>query len=286
VGHESGIPARTSAGLFLTHFNSGRVRVHFGRLVRESGALVDWHFVLNAGELPPSHRRTGALNAADLLPVRYAAMRAQGRMIPGFLDLMTIPLALELDADFVWVMEFDVDWSGDWGELFARYADCDADLLVSTICSVEQCPDWQHWSGAAAPPSVDRALFRRCFTPLYRVSRAFALRYVELMADERWRGHSEFTLPTSALASGSSLVDLAGVYENNPGDSSLSPGTLVWRPVRWSYFHEQPAEFAIADRLYHPIKPWQPGRETPGTGPQRSGARRLIAARARLRRDP
>jgi hypothetical protein len=87
-----------------------------------------------------------------------------------------------------------------------------------------------------------------------------------------WEGHYEFTIPTIARHLGFGIADLARpgpllsrllpqrqpLYDNTPTDPSLGPGTFIFRPARFAYFHERPEEFHKPNRLYHPIKPAWP----------------------------
>ena len=103
-----------------------------------------------------------------------------------------------------------------------------------------------------------------------RVSRGLLNTYAVAMADDDWRGHYEFTLVTSALASGARVEDLGGVGSFTPPDRVLrnyvgkEPGeqdeehTFAFRPVRRRYFHEAPEAFPRPGMVYHPVKPGVP----------------------------
>jgi hypothetical protein len=200
------------------------------------------------------------------MPTRHGRVGSNGGVVGGYLDVVFIPCVLAVPARHVWVMEYDVDYSGSWHDFFSQFARVNADVLTTTLAHESDYPDWNWWAEASAPDWVDRADFVRGFHPLMRLSRRFAHRYAVMMADSSWRGHYEFTIPTAAVASGSSIEDLGGLgrftpegrainYVNEPSNLKLSPGTYVWRPARGKYFHEAPASFAEANQLYHPIKP-------------------------------
>jgi hypothetical protein len=96
------------------------------------------------------------------------------------------------------------------------------------------------------------------------------------VADPRWQGHYEFTLPTAALEGGLRLEDLGGegsfvppgrersVYVGKSAQGRPPDLTFGFRPVRHDYFHEKPDSFPRAGLLYHPVKPGVPAwtRET------------------------
>ena len=129
----------TAAGIFFTHVRSPRVRRHFRRLVAESSGEVTWHFIFNpdAGARPKAPFAYD--DPADVMAGRYRAMERNGGIQGGFLDTALFPVLRALRADHLWVMEYDVDFAGRWGDLFAPFADNDADLLTTTLMYREQC---------------------------------------------------------------------------------------------------------------------------------------------------
>jgi hypothetical protein len=193
-------------------------------------------------------------------------MQRSGSIVPGYLDVMIIPCVLAMSSERVWVMEYDVDYTGRWADFFAQFTDRDSDLMTTTLTHISDCQDWAHWPAARCPSWVDRRFVHRAFHPLMRLSRSFAGAYALMMLDQAWAGHAEFTLPTAALAAGAVVEDIGGEgpltppalrdtnYLNTPSDPDLSPGTFVWRPPRQHYFHERPDEFDLPGRLYHPVK--------------------------------
>jgi hypothetical protein len=257
----------TSAGIFLTHERSPRIRRHFQRLVRESGHLVTWHFVFNpdAGARPKAP--FAYEDPGQVLAGRYRAMVRNGGVQGGYLDTLLIPVLRALPADYLWVFEYDVDYSGRWDELFGQFAGNDADLLTAQLRYRSEQPKWPHWERAGAPDWVRDDQWVRSLNPLMRVSRRLLNTYAVAMTDEAWRGHYEFTLVTSAVASGAVVEDLGGRGSFTPADRVLRnyagrfPGervedpTFVFRPVRPRYFHEAPEGFLQPGKIYHPIKP-------------------------------
>lgn len=243
-------------GLFLSHIRTPRVLDHFDRLVTETEGIVEWRFVLNTGNTARPDLASPYPDPADVLPLRYAATERNGGVQGGFLDVALIPCVLAQPTSHVWIVEYDVDYSGDWATFFRAFEAESADVLTSTITSFEQTPGWTWWTSAAAPSWVPPESRLRAFHPVLRLSRMFARTYASMMADSRWAGHYEFTIPTAAKAAGMRIVDIGpGHYDNTPEHPYLSPGTFVWRPSRAHYFHEHPDDFEQPDRLHHPVKP-------------------------------
>lgn len=257
-----------TAGLFLSHVRSERIERHFERLVRESGDAIAWHFVLNAGNQPAPRIEGLACPAPEsTMPLRHAAMRRNGMVSGGFMDTAIWPCLVALDAEFTWVFEYDVDYSGCWSRFFAPFAGNRADLLTTTLLPRPLSPEWYWWRSASAPSGIPESGMYRAFLPAMRVSRAMTVAYARRMGMPGWAGHYEFTIPTAAMAEGLGVEDIGGGgplcppdrvgrhYTNTPNDAQLIPGTFVWRPARPHYFHEAPAAFAEPDKLYHPVKP-------------------------------
>ncbi len=260
----------TAAGIFLTHRESPRIEAHFRRLVDETGDLVDWHFVFSHDAYPRPEAPFAYPDPEQLLPERYRAMAAHGGVQGGYLDTLLVPVLSGLDADHLWVCEYDVDYAGRWDDLLGPCADDDADLLTTTVMYRHEQPRWPWWEKAAAPAGVPEEQWVRSLNPMMRVSRPLLAAYAEAMADPAWQGHYEFTLATAALVAGLCVVDLGGegsfvpagrergVYIGKSPAGRPDDLTFGFRPVREAYFHEDPESFEAPGLLYHPVKPGVP----------------------------
>jgi hypothetical protein len=271
----------TAAGIFLTHQESPRIRRHFDRLVEETGSLITWHFVLSRDPFPHPDAPFRYPDPAHVLPARYHAMTEHGGVQGGYLDTLLIPVLGGLEADQLWVCEYDVDYSGRWDALFAEVADNPADVLTTTLMYRHEQPTWPWWRSADAPPGVPEERWVRSLNPLLRVTRPVLDAYATAVADPRWQGHYEFILPTVAQEAGLHVEDLGGEGSFVPpgrersvyvGKSRQGPPpdlTFGFRPVRHDYFHEKPDSFPLAGKLYHPVKPGVPAwtRETRNARP-------------------
>lgn len=183
------------------------------------------------------------------------------------MDVAIVPEVLESGARYVWAMEYDVDYSGNWSEFFAQFNANRADVLTSTIIPRSHCEDWVWWRSARAPRSVRYSDNARAFHPMLRLSQRFASAYADAMRTGDWGGHYEFTIPTLACQLRIPMEDIGGTgcfcprprrgrnYWNTPARGCLAPGTFVWRPHRSRYFHEDERSFSEPNMLHHPIKP-------------------------------
>jgi hypothetical protein len=240
--------------LFLTSTTDERVIRQFERLRAEAEDNVDVYLVVNSSPLPV----IPCGGSEDLMPQRWAAMRANGFMIPGYLDTIWMPLGLIAPYPYVWMIEFDVDYAGDWSQFFAQFRRNRADLLTTSLTRLADDPGWDHWETLRAPATVDAADWHRDFHPIMRLSQRFMRAYVDQMRSPDWGGHHEFTIPTLAIHLGMRVQDIGADgrnYTNTPLDPDLGPGSLIYRPARTAYFHERPDTFDRPEMLYHPVKP-------------------------------
>jgi len=257
----------TAAGIFLTHEVSPRIRRHFRRLRRESGHLVTWHFVHSVDTGPRPRAPFSYEDPAEVMARRYRETVANGGVYGGYLDTLFVPVLRALPADHLWLMEYDVDYSGSWEELFEEFADNEADLLATSVMTKAEQPDWPWWRTAGAPDWVREEQLTRSMDPLMRVSRQLLNTYAVAMADGQWQGIYEYTLATIAVVSGAQVEDLGNqgsftppqrrgrIYVGKSPAGTPDDMTFRFRPSRRRYFHEAPDRFQRPHMLYHPVKP-------------------------------
>lgn len=280
---DTAMPAPTQAIIFLTHIENPRIAAHCIRMQRELHGLMPVFLCVhepadigkNLNRLAADFRVT-AQDGERLFPERFSLMRKIRRTFnSGFPDLCYLPSMLDKRLsryDYLWMIECDLDYSGNWRDFFESVMESQADLLTTTIQTRDQCPAWYHWSWFTAPPEVPAENHVRCFAPIARFSRRMLNQYVHAVSDQRWSGHTEALYGTIARHAGLVIEDLGGTgsfcptqrrgqhYFNTPDDPDLSPGTLVYRPLMSRrYFHESPESFPRRDCLVHPVKPFPTG---------------------------
>ncbi len=98
---------------------------------------------------------------------------------------------------FVWLIEYDVRFSGDWAA-FLGQSFWGADLVVSRVNEgpVDQFP-WVWWESFRSPRHLKRL---NTFCPLFRLSGRMAAALETVRTSEAWAGHTEAILPTVASA--------------------------------------------------------------------------------------
>jgi hypothetical protein len=251
------------AGIFITHVLNDRIRAHFDRLCIETRDIIDWQLVHNPWSLSDLIEGRAEFEI-DEHSVRVKQARKLGRLSMGYMDIVLFPLMKATNRDFVWVMEYDVDFAGKWSDFFKQFSDNSADLLGTTINTRLRDWRWAHWSSAIGP--CFKLGYLRSFLPIMRVSKRMVDVYEDALATGNWAGHYEFLVPTIARVHGLSLEDIGGAgpfvpkhrrnrnYLNMLRAPNLSPGTFVWRPSLEAYFHEDETAFTQQAMLYHPIK--------------------------------
>jgi len=264
------------AVILITHIESDAVGQHFDRLNFECSGLLDAFLCVHgpaaadAGKALRADFRISPADEQRSLPLRYAEkMRRGGSAIPGFPDLIYMPVLRDRLTQYthIWIMEYDVDFAGAWGDFFAPLIGSAADLMGTTIYPRSQCADWMWWPSFETPTEVSDRDHMRAFFPIARFSRRMIECYAAAVQTGDWRGHAEALYPTVARHRGLTIEDIGGDgpftpkplrgknYFNNPADGRLRPGSLTTRPPQQTlYFHVAPETFPMRGYLYHPVK--------------------------------
>jgi hypothetical protein len=262
------------AVVFLTHRNSERIYRHFTRLKHELRHTMPVFLCLHRPrpDLPdPPFRPDIVVSVEDgaaALPVRHAEMQRANTGYMSFNDLACMPALLSprlAEFDHCWLIEYDVDFSGDWKTFFEWAAASKADLIGFDFSLRPHSLAWVHWKRFAVPETVSPQAAMRGLFCLARFSRRFLEAYQAELRDPAWAGMTEALYPTVARHRGLSIATY-GSLDSCPGVLSIGDeysdrADLVRkrlfnsRPIQGnSYFHEAPEEFTRRNYLFHPIK--------------------------------
>jgi hypothetical protein len=140
------------AAIFLTHIEDERIFGSFQRIQRQAMSFVDVYLCKNDPAAPYRSKLGRSPNscklvcdARDSISARVQQMLADDSgLIPGYCDLAYLPAAISPDLaayEYVWVIEYDVDFAGHWSTLFASVHDSRADLLTTTLYPMADCPN-------------------------------------------------------------------------------------------------------------------------------------------------
>jgi hypothetical protein len=175
----------------------------------------------------------------------------------------TFPMLLFADAGaefrYLWRVEYDARFSGDWRLFFESFESNDSDLLGTTIFRYDFRPDWNWWGSLKAPVNpLEKKWLLRGFFPVFRLSKK-ACAILSDSYQSGWSGHDEVSIPTILNYNECSIEDIGGdgefvkpgnrnrFYTNTPSAAGLAPGTFVYHPHACSYPD-------IPNMLYHPVK--------------------------------
>lgn len=258
----------------LTHRWSDDVAGHFERLRTEAAAMLPAFLGFGLSDdaaAPPEGCVPDVVirpsDAVRLLPTRVAYAERQG-IWTGSTDRFAFPALAGPLRRFarVWVVEYDVDFAGDWADLFASICAMPGDYAATHVRSRAADPDWPHWEGFATPMEIAAERQLASFHPVAGFSRRFIDTYLRAVAGGRWLGHTEALYPTLAAAHGLLVVDLGGRGDHVPAGCEghhyrppvrpdvLSESFGYRPPVAQRYFHDAPELFADRGLLHHPVK--------------------------------
>lgn len=149
------MPPRSEAVLLLTHFLDEHIVSLYRRLAAEAGAR-DVRILFNAtddgnpGYRAPGDAAVWPFGEADLRSLGYPR---KGRHISDLdIELFSFPFQrAHPEYEHVWIVEYDVDFTGSWSEVFDAFSSNDADLLATNIHRFADNPGWWNWRGSAVP---------------------------------------------------------------------------------------------------------------------------------------
>jgi hypothetical protein len=253
------------AVLLMTHFIDDMIVGHYRRLVAEAGGRDVFVLLNESDDVNPGYSRPADLKVFGFTAqaLRDLGYPIKGRRIRDK-DIELFSFAFwkaHPEYDRIWVVEYDVAFTGRWATLFDTFIDNDAALLATSLHRWAVNPSWPNWPSIETPdgPPADLSGYIRAFMPLYRMSRAG---YEALDSAYRagWEGFYEGIVPRILLDGGLVIEDIGGdgefvaprnrgrFYSSNPADNTLSPGSFVFRPI-------MPVPGPEPDRLWHPVKP-------------------------------
>lgn len=164
---------------------------------------------------------------------------------------------------YYWNIEYDVEFTGDWNNLFEAFRSVEADFISTHIQRFQDNPNW-YWWGSYQGATLDIPLKERIrsFNPIYRISHK-ALAFLDSFLKAGNSGHHEVLVPSVLFHSGFKLVDFGGrgkftlphyedrfyyMTSDTPG-AYIEGGTMRHQPpfVDITGYH-------LENKLFHPVK--------------------------------
>jgi hypothetical protein len=250
--------------IFLTHSRSRRVLRHFHRLSAETRGLLSTFLCVHDPRQPDDRARilVAAVDEErkyEFLPQPSLPVEAGERILPYRTAQMRICSTHLRGYDHIWVLEYDVDFAGNWRDFFLT-------TMESKAAQHPRHPEdsWPHWSWFRSPAEIPDDKHLRSFNPICRFSQRMIAVYVQAVQSDVWLGHTEALYPTIAWFNRLTISDLGGGGPYCPEelhgknyyyDDAYPSGTFNHVPaVRSAYFHEKPEQFIQHNLLYHPVK--------------------------------
>jgi hypothetical protein len=185
----------------------------------------------------------------------YRPLRPRSIM-PGSNHFPVIEFAVtHLEFDFVWALEFDVVYTGDWCDVL-DCVDPSVDFVATHFRRFEEEPQWPWWNMVQSRPDginrLPRSQLLASFNPIFRLSRR-AAQFLKRQYIGGWIGHYEITMATLLKENGFRLEELGG-------DSAYTPPHRRGRFYRMNETFRWRPEFAPEslkghpDTLFHPVK--------------------------------
>lgn len=205
---------KKTAVLYISHIISPATIRNYFRVKRgvSSGTDVFWVY---EGE----HNS----KILDILPIsvfRFSAdeinipenSSKKGSVTPGNTPLITINFSSKNEYEYYWFIEYDVQFTGNWSDVFSLTRECEADLIAEFIEFPFSDETWSHWESIDLP----YAQVARCFGPIRRVSHKMLGRYGDLLASGYW-AHHEAMLPSICHAHDWPMRDMNGLADEKWG---------------------------------------------------------------------
>lgn len=263
----------STAAVYLTHRWDPVHAYRFQRLSREIAGIMDVFLLVqtrNANQTLHEIRRLlgGALTSQvrtfdpDVLPAQlgYPYLTSKG-LVPGNAHY---PLSLFCRThvyEHYWLVENDVEFTGNWSVLFETCSKCNSDLIAAHLRNYQDDPVWRLWTTLVAPlrRPLNLQKLSKAFFPIYRISRS-ALLLINQLQRSGWRGHFECLIPTMLSLHSMSVTDFQDIHPFYLGRlqdppktqaEALALSTLRWRPEITLQEAHQHLDKNI---ILHPIK--------------------------------
>lgn len=182
-------------------------------------------------------------------------------LIPGNCDIPILAFfRLNKNYNRYWLVEDDVDYSGDIKTLIGDLSKNEADLQCTHLHR-----GWNEWTYNATLKGEGARQFNfsdtfLCFLPFFAISRR-GLRVLDDAYSCGWAGHHEQTWPTILLEAGLSVRDIGGSGEfviSEDKDRHYYGIAAQSRNKTGSFTPTPPRLFTgrRPDTLWHPVKPF------------------------------
>ena len=248
------------------------LRMKFELLVDKVGTRADVFLLISISEdtkqALAEHPVKGGLLAPfdqQLLPAELGyPYFTRDSLVPGSAHFPVLDFhRRKLDYEHYFVVEFDVEYTGDWGDMVTDVTSGMPDFASLHFFSPRQRPNWKWWRDYQPAPrdrawALDRDNLRRSFNPIYCISRR-ATDLIDAAHHDGWRGHNELLLATILTWRGCRITDLGNYCKGREQDPKRWKPVGVLSTVRWRppVTKRELLNRSSGRTLFHPVKdPW------------------------------
>lgn len=165
--------------------------------------------------------------------------------------------------DRFWVIEYDVEFSGNWGYFFYSTYFLKYDFLATHIKTYNEDPGWFWWGSLGGQiANIPYKCRVRSFNPVMRISREALFFLHDILCRDGNCGHHEEAIATILYKAGFSLCDL-GTSETFSSQTENATFCTYTIPFPYGTMRDKPIFNPIVltffpDKLIHPIKSEMP----------------------------
>jgi len=262
-----------TAVLFLTHQWDETKRRRLSRLQAEIGGQADVYLLAQKsaaikdalGKYAPPTDHTVLFDAPKLPRQLGYPFAFSNALCPGSAHFTLLALSQKRKYSHYFLVEHDVEFSGDWGNLLQTIVAAGPDFATFHVNDYEQRPDWPWWffrpGRADRDWAGEKTNLRRSFNPLSCLSHQ-ATEIIHEAHRDGWQGHYEMLLATVLTRRGCKVMDMADMgrfcvgreQDMRPHMPNETLSTMRWRPeITKQEFLARSTESTV----FHPVKaPW------------------------------
>ena len=139
-----------------------------------------------------------------------------------------------------WLIENDVEFTGDWNKLFEYVKNIEYDFISSFVGTYEEKTnkDWLWWKAVVSPENIHKQYLTASFNPIYSLSNKASSILHEALQNG-WKGHHEVIMATLFKSKNLIIKDF--------GKKFYTDKTHLYRPI-----FKQAGE--LKNKIYHPVK--------------------------------
>lgn len=162
-----------------------------------------------------------------------------------------------------WFIEYDVRYTGTWGDLIRDLDSSEADLLATHISRRKNSEKWIHWENFnTADDNIDREKMVMGFLVICRASHSL-MNQIDKACRQGWSGHPEAIWPTVANAFGYRIEEIGGNSSFTPelrrkkyyGNAEIPGVGRISNLTAWPFYSDKSGFIhRTKNLLWHPVK--------------------------------